>query len=301
MPKAGWIAHDSTTGRLLVHNGTEFEAYGTPVGMPLGIGGPASSGNMLTVSGDASLFTAAGSGEGHRMAINRADDTETASILFETGFEATFEAGLLGDDQFRLKALPSGGLPVTAIVVDPETGFVGIGADATERLRISNGVLRCGLHAINGVDIAGTAAMKLAFYGTGDRAAFLDFHACDKRPTNDGRLIRQSGLDGTMTLENYGTGGVAVLARNAAPVTVSTSDTERARVTSTGQVGIGTTSPTTLLDVRGAVRIGSVDAAALPAAGTAGAGSLYFVATGSGAPYLALSDGASWQRLAVAS
>lgn len=115
-----------------MHNGTEFEVYGAAEGMPLGIGGAASSCNMLTVSGDASLFTTGGSGEGNRVAINRADDTEMASILFETGFKAAFEAGLLGDDKFRLKALPNASPPITAFVVDPETGFVGIGADATE-------------------------------------------------------------------------------------------------------------------------------------------------------------------------
>ena len=60
----------------------------------------------------------------------------------------------------------------------------------------------------------------------------------------------------------FGTGENYIYSGSAHPLLIGTNNTERMRITSTGDVGIGTTSPLGILDARGSVYFGN------PAAGT---------------------------------
>lgn len=64
-----------------------------------------------------------------------------------------------------------------------------------------------------------------------------------------------------------------------------------------GNLGIGTTSPSTKLHVNGPARVGAYTVAGAPSAGTAGAGAIIFVSDETGGPVLAFSDGSSWRRV----
>lgn len=78
-------------------------------------------------------------------------------------------------------------------------------------------------------------------------------------------------------------------------------------ITSTGLVGIGTTSPSTTLHINGPARVGTYTVATLPAAGTVGAGSIAYVtdanattqnsivAGGGANTVLVFSDGTNWR------
>lgn len=66
---------------------------------------------------------------------------------------------------------------------------------------------------------------------------------------------------------------------------------------STGNIGLGTTTPAVRLDVDGPIRPKSHTVATVPAA-SAGAGQLIFVSDESGGATLAFSDGTAWRRVA---
>ncbi len=72
---------------------------------------------------------------------------------------------------------------------------------------------------------------------------------------------------------------------------------ERLLVTNAGNVGIGTTSPSTKLDVDGPVRVASYTVATVPNAATVGAGAIIYVSDEAGGAVLAFSDGTAWRRV----
>ena len=62
--------------------------------------------NRLAVASEASLFT--NEGAGHQLKINKLASTDTASLLFQTGFSGRAEMGTAGDDDFSVKVSPDG-------------------------------------------------------------------------------------------------------------------------------------------------------------------------------------------------
>ena len=121
-PRTGWIAvHD---GAALVFGGEGWKplAGATERTERLGIGTDADATNRLAVASPATLLTHAG--DDHRVVVNRAGEADTASVMFQTGFEGRAEMGLAGDGAFRIKASADGAAWRDALTVDPATGEV---------------------------------------------------------------------------------------------------------------------------------------------------------------------------------
>jgi hypothetical protein len=125
-PLEGWLAWAADENSLYAFDGAAWGVLSGGAGVnptPLvGVNATADTTNRLAVSSPASLFNHAGAG--HQVKINKSAPSDTAALLFQTGFSGRAEYGLAGDDDFHVKVSPDGSAWHEAIVVDKDTGEV---------------------------------------------------------------------------------------------------------------------------------------------------------------------------------
>lgn len=92
-----------------------------PTGL-VGINTTADAINRLSVSSPNSLFSH--DGADHRIKINKATSSDTASFLYQNNFSGRAEIGLMGDDDFHFKVSPDGSTFYDGIIIDKDTGTV---------------------------------------------------------------------------------------------------------------------------------------------------------------------------------
>lgn len=131
-PNEGWIAwlkdeniqtvYDGTSWQILSGGGAGIASLNPATGDLLGVNSTADTTNRLTVSSPASLFD--NEGNDHQLKINKQTNTDTASVLFQTGYSGRAEFGLTGDDNFHMKVSPDGTNFFEGIIIDKDTGTV---------------------------------------------------------------------------------------------------------------------------------------------------------------------------------
>ena len=130
-PMRGWVAWFTAEGELRVFDGADWQSLsaGGSSGGPtteqltrLGINTEPDDNNRLSVRGDASLFNHAGAD--HRLAINKASSEDTASLLFQTGFDGHAEIGLTGSDDLSIRVRAPDADWSTALSVSAESGIM---------------------------------------------------------------------------------------------------------------------------------------------------------------------------------
>jgi hypothetical protein len=80
---------------------------------------------------------------------------------------------------------------------------------------------------------------------------FVDFHSSATPKDFECRIVRDGGDNGDFSIINTGTGEIAISNTGAGAITLSTSNAERMRITASGNVGVGTASPSYSFDVAG--------------------------------------------------
>jgi hypothetical protein len=129
-PRTGWTAYDRARQRIVVFTGTGWEELPPPRMlteiMTVGVNATADAGNRLAVASPASLFDHEGGD--HRLKVNKAAQTDTASLLFQDGYSGRAEMGLAGSDDFAVKVSPDGANWVEAMRIDRSSGRVGFPA-----------------------------------------------------------------------------------------------------------------------------------------------------------------------------
>ena len=110
IPRAGWVVWDTAGETLRIFDGStwvspvsEMDHENLPF---LGLNAPASSNQRLSVASDTSLFTH--DGDSHRLLLNRAAVSDTASVLYQTDYAGEAEVGLTSTDGFSIKTSSDG-------------------------------------------------------------------------------------------------------------------------------------------------------------------------------------------------
>lgn len=117
-PRQGWQAWFIEPAQLAIF----VSGAWVPLSLPaphelaldrLGINATADDTNRLALSSPASLFNNAGNG--HQLKINKSGNGDTASLMFQSGWQGHAEMGLAGDNDFSVKVSPDGGSWKTAL------------------------------------------------------------------------------------------------------------------------------------------------------------------------------------------
>lgn len=130
-PKAGWTLYVVDEGQSLVHSGSAWLSGPAAAEQldRLGIGTAADAVNRLSVVSPATLLSH--DGAGHQVKVNKATATDTASLLFQTGFSGRAEIGTLGDEALGVKVSTDGVAFATALRAVPATGRIELPQGAT--------------------------------------------------------------------------------------------------------------------------------------------------------------------------
>ena len=125
-------------------------------------------------------------------------------------------------------SLQTGG--TTGLYIDASQN-VGIGTTSPSYKLDVSGNGRIGSATISASPSTGGAYIELGQDRTGDGVSYIDFHS-SSGTDYEGRIIRESGLNGNFDIVNSGTGSI----------TFSNNSAERMRIDSSGNLLVGTTS-----------------------------------------------------------
>jgi len=133
MPRKGWRAYVESEGLFYVFDGTDWvkqriEMQDVQNLRFAGIGTNADAQNPLSAKLNSALFCARNVAEGGtgdvRVTFNRATGANVVSQLYQSNWSGRVEAGLLGDDIYRIKVSADGATWKEALNIDPATGRV---------------------------------------------------------------------------------------------------------------------------------------------------------------------------------
>lgn len=165
-PQDGLLAVDLTAGQLLIWQGSQWQTPALTQLARLGIGTLADDTNRLALAAPASLFSHAGSD--HRMVLNKAAVSDTATVMFQSGWSGRAEMGLAGTDHWGLKLSPDGSSWSEVICADPATGHVALGGhtNSPSCSLDAAGALRCGQTTSASRPNAATVGVGAMIYDT---------------------------------------------------------------------------------------------------------------------------------------
>ncbi len=130
-PLAGWQAFVAAESRTVAFDGTDWVA--AELGLVeddfqnlarLGVGTAAAGTDGLAVAAASSLFTHAGTD--HRLKINKAAGTDTASLVFQSDWTGHAEMGLTGGTDFAIRVSADGAGFADALLAEAGSGTVSL-------------------------------------------------------------------------------------------------------------------------------------------------------------------------------
>lgn len=135
LPVPGWRAWGVAGDELRVFTGGSWAGLEPDFDNLEGIGVNADydSTNRVSVAADATLLNH--DGAGHQLKLNKSGASDTASLLFQTGFSGRAEMGLAGTDDFAIKVSADGSTWFAPLAIAGASGKVTV----SEALNIAPG------------------------------------------------------------------------------------------------------------------------------------------------------------------
>ena len=138
-PRKGWAMWVEAESILLVYDGVNWVAPPVPQIMQnmtlLGVNTTADATNKFAVNSSAVLLNNIGNGV--QVKLNKNAATDTASLLYQTGFSGRAEIGTTGDDGFHFKVSADGAAWKEAMAIDAASGLGTVLANPTAALGIA--------------------------------------------------------------------------------------------------------------------------------------------------------------------
>lgn len=331
LPRQGWSAFLKPASRTVVFDGADWVASALNSAQSFGINTNGDNTNRLAVKSDSVLMSHDDVTPGNgsiRLALNKSGSADTASLVFQSGWDGKAEIGLTGDNDFRIK-VSDGAQWRVAMVIDPVTGEVLL--PNTPASQQSTDPQFDGILTLSGAGGSSSQANQLKLHITTDPAnpslsalffepgihfSRLFFGKPDNKfyALNLSNVVAIEGMPAFTTQDNLTFGANSVVSHNigraggpleyhaCSPALAGhdffvnntgysrTGESMAARINAAGMHVHGTIS------AEGPVLPGTCTATTLPAG--AAAGSLVFVTNGAaGNPCIALFDGTQWLTL----
>lgn len=149
-------------------------------------------------------------------------------------------------------------LNVSGTIYGNGSGLTNLPSSSTDRITSGTTFVRAntgGTVEISGTTFlnsygVGDARLALGAGASGNRYAYIDLIGDTTYSSYGLRILRNNtGPNADSWIQNRGTGGLIIDNLEAAPIQFRTSDVERMRIASNGNVGIGTTTPGAKLDI----------------------------------------------------
>jgi len=334
-PLPGWSAWVESKNTQLIWNGSEWLPLpGSENSDIFGVNTQGDDTNRLAVKSDAVLLShddvTPGTGN-IQTVLNKADNTKTATILFQDNYSGRAEIGLAGNDDFSFKTSTDGTNFNNTIVVKAADNHVGIGTDLPQAplhvqgedagICLENSLDPGSLWTIatgrsgnyedhlifcHGEDIQTPANHRIRLPKTGSPEFVEGIRVTDDKSVgsnSSAALAFWKPFDGDKSIMSFR--GAANSAKAEYSMSAfyhdgtfnSVSVAKWVADSSGPRLGIGVVAPSCTLDVGGAARVGSFTIATKPSASTTGAGAVIYISDEANGPTLAFSDGVSWRRI----
>lgn len=138
-----------------------------------------------------------------------------------------------------------------------DNGNVGIGTSAPQsKLTVLGDISVGGLINTGSGVTTSDCAIEVGGTRTGNGNAYVDLHSTSNTDY-EARFLRAGGVNGDLFIVNTGTGNFNLYQQGSGPIVFGTSNIERVRITTNGNVGIGETIPKSTLHVNGVITLGS--------------------------------------------
>ena len=202
-PKPGWTLWDAVGKTLRIFDGSSWVHPVPDMGQEnlpfLGLNSSANSNQRLSLASETSLFSH--DGGSHRLTVNRAEVTDTASLLFQTGFAGEAELGLTGEDGFSIKTSLDGAIFENRMTTPANYAGIQSPAFGSMQVKIANDAAQMIATPATGGLVALTIVSATGFpqvghsgifaYDTGDSPGLITL-AATGRVENHGTMV----LDG---------------------------------------------------------------------------------------------------------